>query len=236
MGSYLDLHIIPKVDDAQSYERMANLLSKVQYSTVGLTVPTGLLRERVDSLRQAFEQHGISTALRVDLSPTSRIELLRLLRKFRNQYDLVAVNCLNQRVALVACRDRRVDMVFFNPTSRNLQFTHTFARLLGGAIEFNLVSDVVEQAGSFVFSRIRRAMMIAQEHGAMIVLSSGARNRQMVRSPIEISSLSTSLGLTQEEAIRGVSSAPSSIVSENRKKHAPAYVEEGVQMVAPRGR
>ena len=233
MSSYLDLHIIPKVDDAESCERMADLLSKVHYSTIGLTVPTGLLRERVSSLRCLFEQHGLGTALRADFSPTSRMELLRLLRKFRNQYDLVTVNCVNQRVALVACRDRRVDIVFINPVSRNLRFTHTLARLLGGAIEFNLVSDAVEQANSLVFSRIRKAMMTAQEHGATVVLSSGARNYQMVRSPIEISALATSLGLSQEEAIRGVSSAPSSIVAENRKKRAPEYVEEGVKIVAP---
>jgi RNase P/RNase MRP subunit p30 len=58
----------------------------------------------------------------------------------------------------------------------------------------------------------------------------------MVRSPLEISALATVLGLKEEESIKGVSSLPSSIVVENRKKRSSEYIEEGVTIVVPRGR
>jgi RNase P/RNase MRP subunit p30 len=78
-------------------------------------------------------------------------------------------------------------------------------------------------------------MGIAREHRVKVVLSSGATSYEMIRSPLEISALATALGLTEEGSIRGVSSAPSSIVDENRKKRAPEYVEEGVKIVVPSG-
>jgi RNase P/RNase MRP subunit p30 len=79
-------------------------------------------------------------------------------------------------------------------------------------------------------------MSIAREHRVKIVLSSGARSYEMIRSPLEITALATTLGLSEEESIRGVSSAPSSIVNENLKKRASNYIEEGVKIVIPSGR
>jgi RNase P/RNase MRP subunit p30 len=79
-------------------------------------------------------------------------------------------------------------------------------------------------------------MDIAREHRVKVVLSSGARSYEMIRSPLEISALATALGLTEEESIRGVSLAPLSIVADNRKKRAADYVEEGVKIVVPSGR
>lgn len=236
MGKYLDLHVIPRLEDTHAYERMADLLGVAGYSTIGLTIPTGILPDRVDSLRKAFDHSGLDTVMRVDLSPTSRMELLRALRRFRNRYDIVAVKCLNQRVATVACRDRRVDLIFFDAVNNNTRFTHTFARLLRGALEFNVVSDLIQHPDGWVFSRIRKALRVASEHRVKVVLSSGARDHTMVRSPLEISALATVLGLTEEESIGGVSSAPSSIVVENSKKRSPKYVEEGVTIVVPTGR
>ena len=212
---------------------MADLLSTAHYGTVGLTVATGLLNDRMRSMRRIFEDHGVGTVLRADFKPSSRTELLRLLRRFRNLYDVVAVRCVSQQVATVSCRDRRVDVVFFDVANRNLRFSHTFARLLRGAVEFNLVSDLAGQGDVWAFSRIRKAIMVAREHHANVVLSSGARNHEMVRSPFQISALAMMLGLTREESLRGVSSAPLAIVTENRVKRSPEYVEEGVKIVVP---
>jgi RNase P/RNase MRP subunit p30 len=217
---------------------MADLLSTSGYGTVGLTVSTGLLNERIRAVRRIFEEHGVSTVLRVDFKPSSRTELLRLLRRFRNMYDIVAVRSVNQQVATVSCRDRRVDIVFFDPANRNLRFGHTFARLLHGAVEFNVVSELTGQSqlDGIVFSRLRKGIMVAREHHANIILSSGARDYAMIRSPLQISALGVTLGLSHEEAVRCVSSGPLSIVAENREKRAPEYVEEGVKVVARPGR
>jgi RNase P/RNase MRP subunit p30 len=235
MSKYVDLHVIPPPEDKQSCERMADLLGTAQFATIGLTISTGLLKERIKAMQRMFEDHGVSTALRVDFCPSSRTELLRLLRRFRNLFDVVAVKCLNQQIATVSCRDRRVDIVFFDVSNRNLRFSHSFARLLHGAIEFNLVSDLIGQGEGGGFSRVRRAIMVAKEHHVNVILSSGARKYDMIRSPFQMSALGTTLGLSKEESIRGVSSVPLSIVAGNREKRASDYVEEGVKIIVPSG-
>jgi len=230
MGEYLDLHVLPPPENTKVCERMAELLHAAHYSTVGITLTTGLLNERVLSIRRIFEERGVSTVLRADFSPSSRIELLRILRRFRNIYDVIAVRCTNQKAATVACRDRRVDIVFFDVADRNLRFSHTFARLLRGAVEFNFVSDLA--GNPWAFSKIRKAILVAKEHHSEVVLSSGAKNQWMVRSPLQVRALAVTLGLGEVESMRGVSSVPLTIVTDNRRRRSPEYVEEGVKIVA----
>ena len=234
MGEYLDLHVIPPPEDTKVCERMAELLRAAHYSTVGVTLTTGLLNERVRSIRRIFEERGVSTVLRADFNPSSRTELLRILRRFRNAYDVIAVRCTNQKAATVACRDRRVDIVFFDIADRNLRFSHTFARLLHGAVEFNFVSDMVRN--SWAFSKIRKAILIAKEHHSDVVLSSGAKDQWMVRSPLQVRALAITLGLGEVASMRGVSSVPLAIVTDNRLRRSSDYVEEGVKIVVHEGR
>jgi RNase P/RNase MRP subunit p30 len=212
---------------------MAELLYSAGYPTVALTVPTGLLGDRVSSLRRIFEDEGLETFMRVDLTANSRTDLLRLLRRFRNAYDIVAVKCVNQRVAPVACRDRRVDLVFFDPMNSRVRFGHPLANLLRGALEFNLISTFLGETRSEVFSRVAKEAAIAREHGSIIVLSSGCQTPMMIRSPLEISAIGLAIGLSREQSIQGVSDAPFSIIRRNSERRAREYVEQGVKIVLP---
>jgi len=212
---------------------MAQTLRTAGYSTIGLTIPTGLLPERVKSMRKTFEDHGVATALRIDLGSASRTELLRSLRRFRNAYDVVGVKCVNARVATVASRDRRVDVVFFDPVMQNVRFNHSLARLLHGAFEVNLIGSLLTLTDIGILFRLRRAIAVAQEHKVKVVLSSGARNAEMVRAPLQLSAIASTLGLSETASVAGVSSIPLSIIAENVKKRKPECVEEGVKIIVP---
>jgi len=212
---------------------MAQTLKTAGYSTIGLTIPTGLLPERVKSMRQTFEDHGVATALRIDLGSASRTELLRSLRRFRNAYDVVGVKCVNARVATVASRDRRVDVVFFDPVMQNVRFNHSLARLLHGAFEVNLIASLLTLTDMGILFRLRRAIAVAQEHKVKVVLSSGARNAEMVRAPLQLGAIASTLGLSETASVASVSSIPLSIIAENVKKRKPECVEEGVKIIVP---
>ena len=212
---------------------MAQTLRTAGYSTIGLTIPTGLLPERVKSMRKTFEDHGVATALRIDLGSASRTELLRSLRRFRNAYDVVGVKCVNARVATVASRDRRVDVVFFDPVMQNVRFNHSLARLLHGAFEVNLIASLLTLTDIGILFRLRRAITVAQEHKVKVVLSSGARNAEMVRAPLQLSAIASTLGLSETASVAGVSSIPLSIIAQNVKKRKPECVEEGVKIIVP---
>ena len=235
MPQYADLHILPHPEDIPSCQHIAETLSIAGYTTIGLTVPTGLFRDKVKSLRQQFSDDSVETVMRVDLASRSREELLRALRRFRGAYDLIAVKCLNERVAHVACRDRRVDLVFFDFENPRMRFSHALANLLQGALEVNLAS-AIRNINSNVYSMISKGFSIAQEHNVKVVLSSGADRAEFIRSPIQIAALASALGLSQRVALEGIGPTPMAIVARNVKRREPGYVEEGVRVVLPAAR
>jgi len=231
---FVDLHVIPRVEDESSCKQMAKLIRVAGYSAIGLTIPTGLMRERVGLVRTAFEEAGLETALRIDLTVSSRMDLLRLLRRFRNSYDVIAVKCLSQPVATVACRDRRVDLIIFDPTSRSVRFSHPLANLLRGAIELNLVSSLLKETRAEVLSGIMKQCAIANEHKVKVVLSSGCNNPDQVRSPIQIAALASTMGLSETQSHAGVSTTPLSIIKRSTAHRTAQFIEEGVRVVLPK--
>jgi ribonuclease P/MRP protein subunit RPP1 len=221
------------VDNEKSSRKMAELLRSAGYSTVALTVPTGLLGDKLSSLRRIFEHEGLETLMRVDLTANSRMDLLRLLRRFRNAYDIVAVKCVNQRAAAVACRDRRVDLVFFDPVNSKTRFGHPLASLIRSAFELNLISTFLGETRGEVFSRVAKEAAVAREHRTTIVLSSGCQSPMMVKSPSEISAIGIAIGLSREQSSRGLSDTPFSIIKRNLERRGKGYVEDGVKLVLP---
>ena len=213
---------------------MAKLIRIAGYSAIGLTIPTGLMRERIGLVKAVFEEAGLETALRIDLTANSRMDLLRLLRRFRNSYDVIAVKCVNQRVATVACRDRRVDLIIFDPAIRSVRFSHPLANLLRGAIEFNLVSSLLNETRVEMFSGIMKQCAIAHQHKVNVVLSSGCSNADQVRSPLQIAALASAMGLSDAQSHAGVSTTPLSIIKRNLTHRSPQFVEEGVRIVLPK--
>jgi len=231
MTGFVDLHVIPRVDDKQSCQRMAELLHLAGYSAVALALPTGLLRDRVTSLGRLFEDVGIGTVSRVDLTANSRSDLLKLLRRFRTLYDVVAVKCANQVVASVACRDRRVDLIYFDPANPKVRFGHQLASMLRGAVEFNVISTFLGETRKEIFSRVAKEAAVAREHGSKIVLSSGCWSPVAVRSPLQISAIGASIGLSREQCAQGVREVPLSIIQRNQERRSRLFVEEGVKIV-----
>ncbi len=234
MTEYVDLHVLPRVDDEKSCRQMAVVLSTAGYRYIGLALPSGLMQYRVSSLRNIFSEVGIETALRIDLAPTSRRELLWLLRRFRSAYDIISVKCVNETVAGVACRDRRVDIVFFDSHNRRVRFNHSFANLLRGALEFNLISAFLKERNDDVFIRIAHETAVAREHKVAVVLSSGCESAMMVRTPLQLAGIGTVMGLSREQSLSGVSDAPRLILTRNQCRRSKEYVEEGVRIVQPK--
>jgi RNase P/RNase MRP subunit p30 len=232
LTAFVDLHVLPKVDDENSSRRLAELIRLAGYSAIGLTVPTGLMHDKIASLRRLFEDESIETFLRVDIVSGSRGELLRLLRRFRSGFDILGVKCVNQGVASVACRDRRVDVVFFDPNQRNIRFSHAYANLLRGALELNLISSLLGTTSSETFSKLAKEAGISRSHNTRVILSSGSRSPETVRSPLQVSAIGMAIGLSREQSLRGVSQNPESIVRRNKERRSATYIEEGVRLVA----
>ena len=226
--------MLPRVEDENSIRRLAEILTLAGYTYIGLTVPTGLMRDRVRQLCRIFREQGIETAMRIDLTSTNRAELLRFLRRFRSNYDIVSVKCLTPNVAIVACRDRRVDVIFFDLNNLKVRFNHSLANLLHGAFELNLSSILTSAKEGLALLRTRKELMLAREHGTRVVLSSGCASPLMIRSPAQLASVASTLGLLPHQSCLGLTGVPSSIIERNMFRRSTEYVEEGVTIVLPR--
>ena len=150
--------------------------------------------------------------------------------------EVVGVKCTNEATARVACRDRRVDVVFFDPYNPKVRFNHSLASLLRCAIEFNLIAALQSKITSNVISRISKEMLITSDHKNKVVLSSGCSTAEMTRSPSQLAAIAITLGLTPDQSRLGVSKVPEEIILLNSERRSREYIEEGVKVILPKAR
>ena len=229
LRNFVDLHVMPRPDDVQSYGKTAELLRMAGFKAVGLTVPTGLMSNQIHDIHQTFVEAGLEVFTRADLVCSQRRDLLKMLRHFRNRFDIISVRCSNHNVALVAARDRRVDLIFFDPAQRKVWFDHSTANVSHAALEFNMSALYSRAYDSF--TKIMKDFRIAIQHNVRIVLSSGCWSPIMVRTPTQLSAVGIMLGLKRVQAHDGVSSIPWSLVTKNSERRSNRYLEDGVRLI-----
>ena len=229
MRIYADLHLCPSLDDASNAESMAKILMKLGVRLVGLVIPPDRLPYA--SISQTFKTNGLDVATRLDLRPKSREELLRDLRRLRNRYELVSVECGNPSVTRVAVRDRRVDIVYFPRDQRGSAFRENIAHTCQAALEFNL-SELTSGSGFAPRLRsVRQEIRIADQASTAIIGSTRASKPFELRSPRDVASILHSVGLPLKAALKAVSDIPISLVKENRARLAKPRLEEGVRVM-----
>jgi RNase P/RNase MRP subunit p30 len=188
------------------------------------------MADRVKALRGCFRESGLEVFLRADLTCSKRAELLKLLRRFRSVFDIISVKCTNHIIALVAARDRRVDLIFFDPAKRNVWFDHSIANVSHATLELN-TSVLFVTNDHVVVTRMMKDVSTARRHRLHVVLSSGCTSPFLVRAPTQMSAIGMVLGLSEEEARMSVSTIPSRIVKTNLERGSRTYVEEGVKVI-----
>lgn len=230
MRQYADLHLSPSLDDIANARSMADIFSELDTRVVGLVVPPDRLTPMPPAV-DAFREAGLDVAKRLNLKPRSREELLRSLRRFRNKYEIVAVDCSTQTVSRVAVRDRRVDIVQFPKQGPGSGFRRNLASTCRAALEFNM-SDLSHTPGFEArLHRLRREIEIAAETSTSVIGSTNASNPFELRAPRDVAAVLHTLGLSLDAALRGISEIPLEIVRKNRLRMEEPELEEGVKIV-----
>ena len=230
MRAYADLHLCPPLDDLANARSMANLLTELETRTVGLVVPPERMQP-CPAIVNLFKSSGIDVAARLDLKPRSREELLRGLRRFRNRYEVIAVECAVPIVSRVAVRDRRVDIVYFpKHQSRNI-FWGNLAKSCRAALEFNMSEMILRPGLETTLHRVKGEIEAAAETSATVVGSTKASNPLELRSARDIAAVLHVFGLPFDAALRAVSNIPLAIVTKNRLRIGKPRPEEGVRIL-----
>lgn len=237
MSRFADLHLQPSLRDKKSLGNLIRKASELNYTLLGISLPSNIKQSEKDVLRKTCAEHGVDFTPRIDLHPKSARELLRSLRRLRRKFEVVSVDCSSKAVARQAAKDHRVDILFVTRESLSMRFfDKAEARLaLQGvaALEVNMRSllGLTRFSRARLLSYLRREVEIAEKHRIPTVLSSNAQVTTQIRGPHDLASLAALFGMKESAALKGISQMPLAIVNRNREKLSSDYVACGVRVV-----
>ena len=237
MRRFVDLRLRPSINDPGQVERMVRKSSELGYRLVGIPLPPNVQRDEVDQLQRICSSAKIDFVARVDFAPKTPGELLQDLRRFRRRFEVVSVTCTSKRVARQAAKDRRVDLLSFPAADlRKRFFDRAGAELSSKAfscLEIEM-APLLSLSGSSrirLLFRLRREVAIAKKFNVPVVISSGATNQYLMRSPHDYAALATLFNMSLPYALRALSEDPLAMVERNREKLSPDYVAPGIRVV-----
>ena len=230
MRRYADLHIHHSLFDKDLPERI-ELIKKSGVDYVGVALQRAESTSLTRECYQALKQSGLDPISRVDLHPKNKNELLSLLRRFRQRFEIIAVKCLNNDVALTAARDRRVDIIFFNLDNPRIRFNTAIAHLCNCSLEVNMKNIVQRPSYHGVLGRVGGEVQTALEHKIPLIISSGASEIFEIKPPQQMASLGQIFGASKEGSLKMVSDNPITVIERNRRKHEGSQIFEGVEII-----
>jgi len=237
MRRYADLRLCPSIEDPDQVERMVSKSSELGYHMVAISIPPNITQTKIRQLQKICGSADVDLVTRIDLAPQTSKELLHLLRRFRRRFEVISMICDSKPVARQAAKDRRVDLLTF--PAANLQkrfFDNAEAELASNALS----SLEIEMAPLLLLkglprirllSILRREAAIAKRFDVPIVISSGATDEYLMRSPHDYVALASLFDMGTSVALRAFSEIPFSIVRRNREKLSPNYVAPGIRVV-----
>jgi ribonuclease P/MRP protein subunit RPP1 len=234
---FVDLRLRPPLNDFDQMRKMFARSRRLGYKVVGVALPLRIKRKDVRRLKELSDSNGIDLVTKVDLVVRNRRELLNQLRRLRRRFEVISVVCTSKTVARQAAKDRRVDLLVFpSPNFRGCFFDRGEAELASKALtslEIEMTSLLKLEGSKRIrlISILRREVEIAVKHNVPIVLSSGAKDVQLMRSPQDYAAVASLFDMTRPLALHSFSETPLNLVKRNREKLSPNYVAPGVRIV-----
>lgn len=246
MDSYYDLHLHLNEGLNDLKERI-KLAEHMGWDGICLTVDfqgTEALEEfseRISDMRTETEMELFSGA---EITAKSLQELRKNSRKALSFVDIILVKGGGDEINRSAAECWEVD-ILCHPEKlverdfmkqRNSGMDHVMAKLMAErliGIEFNF-SEILNSYGmlrSQILGRMHQNVMLARKYKALMILTSGARDRWGLRAPRELLAIGKMLGMTQGEAKSAVSENPSRILQKSRDRRDPNIILKGLRVM-----
>jgi ribonuclease P/MRP protein subunit RPP1 len=236
LKGFADLHLPLPISDHKQVETLIRRSAQLGYNLVGIPFPPNAEQDRIDRIRAICTEAGIDLATRVDLNPKTTHNLIRHLRTLRRKFELISVMCTSKPIARQAAKDRRVDLLSFAKDPRERFFDLAEARLASktsASLEIDMAPLLSLNSIPRIrlLSRLRREVETAKKFGVPIVVSSGARNSYLLKSPYDYAALTFLFDLPSPLRMPALSETPLAIVKRNRSKLGSDYVAPGIRIV-----
>ncbi len=232
---YADLHV--RVANGGDPPMLLIKMAKhLGLSLIALSLDDPRELEDVKGIKDYGKELGVDVAIRVDLKPSGAGELKRYLGKLRRSVEVIGVYCHDTSVARTAARDRRVDVTFYSPDNILSLLDEGQLSLLvesGHCVEVNLVDFLYMSSEKQIKALWNYGLALKKvaRKGIPIVVSSGASKIIDMRAPRELYAFAFLLLDDKELAREAVSAKPLELVSLNREKLSPNFVQPGVKVV-----
>ena len=235
--TFADLHLRINPKDQQITQQLISKVARFGYNYVSVPFNSIPPQAEIDALKTICANAGLDFVLRADLKPQSQEDLMRFLRKFRRQFEIICVVCDSKEIARQAAKDRRVDLLSFQSLDYHKRFFDRAEAELAScslaALEVDVKSLLVIEGPARVrlLSCLRREVAVALEFHVPVIVSSGIGVESLLRMPRDLASLAYLFGLGEKQALDAVSANPIAIVLRNREKLSSRFIAPGISVI-----
>jgi ribonuclease P/MRP protein subunit RPP1 len=235
--TFADLHLHVNPKDQQATQRLITKAAQLGYRYISIPFTSGLQETEIVALKAECTKFGLDFVLRADFKPRTQEDLMRFLRKFRRQFEIICIVCDSKDVARQAAKDRRVDLLNFPSLDYHKRFFDRAEAELAScslaALEVDVKPLLVMEGPARVrlLSSLRREVAVALEFRVPVVVSSGVGEENLLRKPRDLASLAYLFGLDEEHALVAVSTNPAAVVLRNREKLSSRFIAPGISVV-----
>ena len=225
----LCLHAYP--EGSSTVSRLALLARQYGYSGIGVTNSQDFFSSVKD---QYVPSEEFSVVQGVEIHARDGNDLRKMVDRFRSRAIVLTVFGGEEGINRAACEDDRIDILLHPQDSKTSGINHILARLAADkhiAIGFDLAPIICGKGGSRVriLSNYRTNLALVKKYGTPFVLTSGAMSVYDIRDVRSMIALVRLFGMSEEDAIKGLSYYPSQILRRNTP--GSGYVMEGVEIV-----
>ncbi len=236
MRRYIDLGIDSRVQGLGGLEGIIEIACSMGFAVLGVKLDPQTGSQGLELLRGLSKKYGVGLVPRVDLMPRSRTYLLRDLAKYRDTYEVIAVRTASERLCKFAVQDDRVDLISLASKASAGAFSPSVAKIIAPnskALEIELGSLILSKGQNRVelLYEISRRISLARRFQANLVISSGAVDKYLLRSPLDLVSVACLLSMKFTEALDSLSRIPESIVDRNQARLDPRHISPGVDLM-----
>ncbi len=221
MTIYLDFNVSSNFGEGQSTpEEMAKISKILGFS--GLAFADFFQKDNYKELKEALSKLPLTAYSRVNLNFDNVAKNSKMLNRVRDSVDVVAVACLNRRVAVWAARNTNIDLLYFPEVKMYKQVDKSLVGLIyssENALEIS-VRPILLNRGlrrANVLGIIRSALEIALREQISLVLTSDAHNKFELRSPRALAALGSLLGMPYERSKEALSKNPLKVLERRNK-------------------
>jgi RNase P/RNase MRP subunit p30 len=235
--TFADLHLRINPKDQQPAQRLIGKAAQLGYRSISVPFTSGLQETDAIALKASCAQSGLDFVLRADFKPRTQEDLMRFLRKFRRQFEVICIICDDKEIARQAGKDRRVDLLNFPSLDYHKRFFDRAEAELAScslaALEVDVKPLLVMEGPPRVrlLSCLRREVAVALEFHVPIVVSSGVGEDNLLRTPRDLASLAYLFELDESQALDAVSTNPAGIVMRNREKLSSRFIAPGISLI-----